>query len=307
MQVGNLKNPADRNKLVAAGVLLVVAVFIWWTFIGFGGGGTAKVTPGTRPAAQPTPAAPRATAGKPLPQAPVELTPDDLDKLQPINANFMPVGAQDARRNIFVYYEPPKPTPKPSIIPTPTPTPVPPVLLARVSPANVYARTGDFTLEVEGDKFTPQLRVLVDSMELPTRYINPQQMSATVPAAVIASPGSRQIMLRSPDGVLYSNTVTLSIADPPKPNYTYIGIFGTKKRIGDTAILLDKGSKETLNVQNGDLVGGRFRVTSISEKEVVFVDSTLKIKHSLPMTIQGDRSNPMQRPTPRVESEDDEP
>lgn len=100
--------------------------------------------------------------------------------------------------------------------------------------------------------------------------------------------------------------MSLSIADPPKPNYTYIGIFGTHKHI-DTAILLDKSSKETLNVQLGDLLAGRFRITSISEKEVVLVDSNLKIKHSLGMTIQGERGNALQRPTPRVDSEDDEP
>jgi hypothetical protein len=180
------------------------------------------------------------------------------------------------------------------------------VLLASISPANVYAKTGDFTLELSGDKFVPQMRVVIDNNELSTRYINPQQLSASVPAAMIASPGARQVMVRSGDARLYSNTQTISVAAPPTPNYSYIGIIGTPKYI-DTAILQDKSSKETLNVQRGDLLGGRFRVTSISEKEVVVVDSNLKVKHTLAMTSQGDRGNPLQRPTPRVESEDDEP
>jgi hypothetical protein len=49
-------------------------------------------------------------------------------------------------------------------------------------------------------------------------------------------------------------------------------------------------------------------VTSISDKELVMMDTTLKIKHTLAMT-EGDKSfgNPLTRPTPRVESEDDEP
>jgi hypothetical protein len=96
------------------------------------------------------------------------------------------------------------------------------------------------------------------------------------------------------------------VAAPPTPNYSYIGIIGTHKFV-DTAILQDKASKETLNVQRGDILGGRFRVTSISEKEIVLVDSNLKVKHTLAMTTQGDRGNPLQRPTPRVDSEDDEP
>ena len=304
MQLSDIRNPGERNKLILAGVLgLVALVFLWWTFFGFG---NSSKPVATRPAAQPTPAGvTRATTNKGTPQTVVEFTQADLDQLRPVQIGFSTVSAPEARRNIFVYYEPVKQVVVPST-PTPTPTPVPPVLLASIAPANVYARTADFTLEISGDKFTPQLRVVVDNSELPTRYTSPQQLSATVPAALIANPGSRQVMLRTADGKLYSNTTTLSVAAPPTPNYSYIGIIGTQKYV-DTAILQDKGNKETLNVQRGDLLGGRFRVTSISEKEVVLIDNNLKIKHALAMTMQGDRSNPMQRPTPKVDSEDDEP
>jgi hypothetical protein len=112
-------------------------------------------------------------------------------------------------------------------------------------------------------------------------------------------------MLRSSDGALYSNPSMLSVAAPPIPNYTYVGILGTKHHI-DTAIVQDKTNKEVLNIQRGDLLGGRFRVTSISDKELILTDNNLKIKHTLAFTILGDRGNPMQRPTPRVEGEDDE-
>jgi len=248
----------------------------------------------------------RATTARSGPQSVVEFKGSDLDQLKPVNASYAIIQAPEPRRNIFVYYEAPKRLPTPSSTPTPTPTPEPPVLLASLSPATVYARTADFTLEVSGNKFTSQLRVVMDNTELPTRYIGPQQLSASVPASLIANPGSRQVMLRSADGKLYSNGSSISVATPPVPNYTYIGIIGTPKHI-DTAILQDKTSKEVLNVQRGDLLSGRFRVTSISEKEVVFLDSNLKIKHNLAMSSQGDRANPGQRPTPRVDSEDDEP
>ena len=304
MQLSDIGNPNERNKLILAGALgLVAIVFLWWTFFGFGSS-TTKVTP--RSGRQATPSAvSRGVTAAPA-QSVVELKGTDLDQLRPVVIEYSPVTVPEARRNIFVYYEPPPPVQKVSVVPTPTPTPVPPVLLASLSPANVYARTGDFTLEISGDKFIPQMHVVIDSNELPTRYINPQQLSALVPAAVIASPGGRQVMLRSADGRLYSNTGTLNVAAPPTPNYSYIGIIGTPKFI-DTAILQDKANKETLNVQRGDLLGGRFRVTSISEKEVVMVDSNLKVKHTLAMTSQGDKGNPLQRPTPKVESEDDEP
>ena len=304
MQLGDTRNPAERNKLILAAALgLIAIVFLWWTFFGFGGS-SKQVSP--RGAGQPTPSAVTRRTTTPSAQSVEDFKGPELGQLLPVNADYSPVSVPDARRNIFVYYEPP---PRPVVVPstpTPTPTPIPPVLLASLSPANVYARTGNFTLEISGDKFSPQMRVEIDNTEVPTRYINPQQLSASVPAAVIANPGGRQVMLRSADGKLYSNTATLNVAAPPTPNYSYIGIIGTPRFV-DTAILLDKASKETLNVQRGDLLGGRFRVTSISEKEVVVVDSNLKIKHTLAMTAQGDRGNPQQRATPRVDAEDDEP
>jgi hypothetical protein len=305
MQVSDIRNPAERNKLILAAVLGLVAIlFLWWTFFGFGSSSN-NVSP--RPTGQTTPSvASRGVAPKAATQSVEEFKGTDLDQLQPVNQNYQTVSATEARRNIFVYYEPLVKVPEPFSTPTPTPTPTPPVLLASLSPANVYAGTGNFTMEIAGDKFTSQLRAVIDNTELATRYIGPQQFSATVPASLIANPGSLQVMLRSADGKLYSNAASLSVTAPPVPNYSYVGILGTVHHI-DTAILQDKNSKEILNAQRGDLLGGRFRVTSISEKEVVLLDSNLKIKHKLGMISQGDRGNPTQRPTPRVDSEDDEP
>lgn len=305
MQMTDIRNPSERKKLIGAGILGILAiVLLWWTFVGFGTSAT-RVSPTTGSDPKPS-VSNRATSGKVQPQTVVELKGDLLDQLRPVNYQYSLPYVPEAKRNIFVYYEPPPPPPvKASVVPTPTPTPTPPVLLASLSPANVYARTGDFTLEISGDKFTPRLKVFIDNNEVPTRYIGPQQVSATVAATVIANPGGRQVMLRSSDGTLYSNSAALSVAAPPTPNYTYVGIIGTRRHI-DTAIVQDKANKEMLNVQRGDLLGGRFRVTSISEKELILVDNNLKIKHTLALTNQGERGNPLQRPTPRAEGEDDE-
>lgn len=305
MQASDIRNPADRNKLILAGALGIVALlFLWWTFFGFGS--SSNKVASSRPVGQPTPSAVSRGGTTKSPPTVGDLKGVGLDNLGEV-IYHPPVSAPEAGRNIFAYYEPTPQPIKTPVTPTPTPTPTPPVLLASISPSTVFAKTGDFTLEVAGDKITSQLRVVFDNgNELPTRYIGPQQLSATVPAALIANPGARQVMLRSADGKIYSNTLALSVNEAPKPNYSYVGIIGTPRYI-DTAILQDKSNKETLNVQRGDLLGGRFRVTSISEKEVVLVDSNLKIKHTLSMTTTGDRGNPLQRPTPKVDSEDDEP
>lgn len=306
MQISDIQNQAERKKLLVAGALGIIALLLlWWTFFGFG----SSSQPVTRrpPVTSPSPTDNRLASTNSAPAPLPEANEDLLKRLQPIPTAWIssvPV-VTEAKRNIFAYYEPPKPVAVASV-PTPTPTPTPPVLLASVSPASTFARTGDFTLEAAGDKFTPQMRIVIDNTELPTRYVSPQQLSATVPASLIANAGARQVMTRSTDGKLYSNPVTLSVNAPPTPNYSYVGIIGTRRYI-DTAILQDKASKETLNVQRGDLLAGRFRVTSISEKELVLVDANLKIKHTLPFSVSGDKGNPMQRPTPRPDSDDDQP
>jgi hypothetical protein len=214
----------------------------------------------------------------------------------------------EASRNIFAFYVPPVlPTPTPVPPPTPTPTPPPPLVLASVSPGNVYARTSDFKLDASGDKFTPQTRIFVDGRELETRYISPQQLSANVPASIIAFEGARQVVARTPDGTLYSNPVTLSVAAPPVPNYIYVGLVGGSS-YNDTAILKDKSSKNLSNVQRGDLVSGRFRVTSISQREVVLIDTNLKVKHTLPLTQEsGTSGGPQRIPQQPVINDNDDP
>jgi IPT/TIG domain-containing protein len=179
--------------------------------------------------------------------------------------------------------------------------------LASVSPANVYARTAEFKLEAAGDKFTPAMRIYVDGRELPTAYKNPQQVSATIPAAFISNPGTRNVVVRTADNSLFSNQVQINVAAPPTPNFTYIGIISPDNRIADTALVQDRSNKNVLSVLKGDVIGGRFRVTSISDKELVLTDTSLKIKHTLAMS-EGDKSgSALSRPTPRVDSEDDEP
>ena len=53
MQATDIRNPTERNKLILAGALgLVALVFLWWTFFGFGSSSTTGVQ---RPAGQPPP------------------------------------------------------------------------------------------------------------------------------------------------------------------------------------------------------------------------------------------------------------
>ncbi len=293
MQLFDPNNPNEKKKIIAGAALFVIAMAVLG-YVFFGG--SSK-----KPAANQNLAVGPRPVGSPKP-AP-EVTPEDTRFLKPIPPTWSVPSIADPSRNIFAFYEPtPRPTPE-MRIPTPTPTPVPPMAISSLNPSTVYGRTADFSLEITGDKFTPALRVIVDGRELPARFISSQQLFTTIPAALIANPGVRQVMVRTNDGKLYSNSITLNVTPPPLPNYNFVGVI-VKPRANDTAVLQKKGDKDLLNVNRGDVLEGRFRVNSISEREVVLVDTTLKIRHTIPFTI--DASIPQQNrpPVRRVDSED---
>lgn len=296
MQLFDPNNPNERKKIVAAAALFVIAIAVLG-YVLFGGSGkkpqtNQNATAGPRIAASPT--------GKPTPVP----TPDDSAFLEPIPPSWPVPGVGDSGRNIFAFYEPPPPTPKPVIIPTPTPTPVPPMTITSMNPSTVFAQTADFSLEITGEKFTPSVRISVDGRELPTRFMNSQQLFTTVPAALISTPGQRTIIARASDGSkLYSNEARLNVTPPPLPNYNYVGIIG-RPRGNDTVVLQEKGTKELLSKQRGDVLGGRFRIDSISEREVVLIDTMLKIRHKIPFTVDTTINNQPFRPPVRVTSDE---
>ncbi|HSE32210.1 MAG TPA: hypothetical protein VLA93_11610 [Pyrinomonadaceae bacterium] len=306
MELADFSKPGEKKKLIWAGGLGIVAIlFLWWTFFGFG---SSSKTTTPRPTTPQTSQSPRTRGGnQPPAQGDISTELGQLvNTLQEVHVLPASTNVPEARRNIFAFYEPPV-IAKVAETPTPTPTPTPPLLLASVSPSNVYAGTAQFPLEVTGDKFTPDARIYVDGRELETQYRSAQQLSATVPASVISSPGNRAIAVRSPDGRLYSNSLNVNVAQPPAPNYTYIGLISTKTHV-DIALLQDLNTKAVVNGQRGEMFGGRFRLTSIGDKEIVFTDTNLKITHKIKMT-EGEKGigSPLYRPTPRVDAEDDEP
>ena len=283
--------------MIAAAVLGVAAIAVLG-YVFFGGSSTKTTTTNTATSkASPTPTR--------IVKDSSDTAADDPSVFQPVLYNPTVAATSEADRNIFAYYEPPPPQVKVAYVPTPTPAPPPPLTATSLMPGSIYARTADFSLQITGDKFTPALHITMDGQDLPTRFINAQQLFTTVPAALISNPGPRQVSVRSNDGKLYSNTITLTVTPPPLPNYNYIGIIG-KPRFNDTAVLQDKSSKDLINAQRGDLLGGRFRVSSISEKEIVLIDTTLKIRHTIAFTADTSSTNPQFRPPVRVSDEEPE-
>ena len=315
------KTPAERNKLIAAIAFGALALLLLGRmFFGSDGETPRRTANANNRNARPAAAANGATANGGA-NGNAQSAPADDQLIQmprELSIERVSYNAPDAGRNIFAFYVAPTPVPKVSVeptVPTPTPEPPPPLTLSAIAPSSVMARTGDFTLQISGDKFTPQARVYVDGQELQTTYASAQQLSTTVPAALITAPGARTIVVRTPDNTLYSNQTTLNVAAPPTPQYTFIGILGGP-RYNDKAILKAQNN-DLITVQRGDTVAGRFKVTSISTRAVEFTDAQLQIKHTLPyVEARGTGGGTPSGPSPRYNpppkpaddtSDDDEP
>ncbi|HLL71547.1 MAG TPA: IPT/TIG domain-containing protein [Pyrinomonadaceae bacterium] len=276
------KTPGERNKLIAAIAFGAVALLLLGRMF-FGGSDTpARRTANTNN--RNTRAVSGTTANGANGSAPADASNDLIRMPRELSIERVSYSVPDAGRNIFAFYVAPvKATPQTTVeatVPEATPAPTPPLTLSGISPSNVTARTGDFQLQLTGDKFTPQVRVYVDGQELQTTFASEQQLSTTVPAALISAPGARQIVVRTPDNQLYSNDTALNVSAPPTPPFTFVGILGSP-RYNDKAILKNQ-SNELITVQRGDTVAGRFKVTSISTRAVEFTDAQLQIKHTLP-------------------------
>ena len=288
------KTPAERNKMIAAIVLPLIA-FIFVVRMFFGSSGPPRPTTNTNSNAR------RQTTSRQNPsqqnQTATPDTPDGLPmEMTPVSCCPEFAGGSEAGRNIFAFYVKPTPTPNAAgLAPPPTPTPTPPIFLASLAPQSVFARTAGFTLQAAGDKFGPADRVYLDGQELPTQYRSVQQLTAQVPASAIAGPGQRQVMVRTPDGKLYSNAQTLNVMQPPTPTYVYVGLL--KRPRSNTAVLRDSRG-ELYSVREGDLVEGRFRVTEISERGVDVVDKDLNIKHTIPFVAGAGANAPGRGPVP---------
>lgn len=303
MKIFEGKSPTEKKKLIAAFVLGGLALFVLaYNLIGMFSGGrktTVSVTVSPTPTAT---ASSRSGGGGSSSSSQMS-----GDAIQTLNQEQLyqeytitPVVytgagyAPDAGRNIFAFYEPPAPTPYvPTPIPVktvpptppPTPAPPPPMTLAHVSPQSVYAGSKSFRLEVNGDLFTPDSVIVWDGSQLPTTFVSPQKLTASISPGQIAGEGQRTIMVRTPDGVKFSNQVMLTVEAPPKPNFQYIGLMARSRSNNDTATLMEanKQNATPFNVRLNDIVGGRFRTVSISVSEVILEDTTLGFRHRIPI------------------------
>ncbi len=287
MKIFEGKSPEERNKIIAAIVLGILAVIsLGYTFSGmFFPSRKTSVTVNVSPT--PTPTVRTASQN---PNLPSQQEMDFAYTTTPVVYNPGTFNAPDAGRNIFAFVEPGKPTP---YSPTPTPLPKPPTppppppepdfFVAYATPQSVYAGSKGFPLQISGDRFTPDSLILFNGNQLPTNYISPQSLSTQIADGLIAFAGTRNITVITPDGK-FSNMITLNVQEPPKPQFKYIGMIARKLSNNDMAYFEEPGKEKPFGARLNDVVVNRFRLRSISAEEVIFEDVNLGFRHKLPLT-----------------------
>jgi hypothetical protein len=276
------KSPTERNKIIAAiviGALAVLALgnMIFSPFSGSKKNITVNLSPS--PTASASPNRNGDTVVTALPKQ------NEIDAVYistPVVVQYPP-SASDAGRNIFAFYEPPVPTPfsptpivvKETKTPTPIPPPQPNIVLSYISKQSVYEGDKGFKLDVGGDKFTPETSIWFGGTPLPTTFISPQQLSAEIPANYIAGAGQKTIEVKSADGKLFSNPIYFNVQAPPKPQFSYIGIVSRKRGNNDTAYVMEQGKNLPSSYRLNDIIGGRFRLVSISPAKLLVQDIQL--------------------------------
>jgi large repetitive protein len=83
-----------------------------------------------------------------------------------------------------------------------------------LNPSSITAGSGAFSMAILGQNFVTGASVYWSGTPLATQFLGATQLLASVPANLVAAPGSALIMVANPGG-FQSNTATFTIAAPP--------------------------------------------------------------------------------------------
>ncbi len=275
---------AEQRKKVMAGVLLALMIFVFWWQDPLGLFTSADS--GAKPAATAQARTSPTPKGSPTPQRRSGVEEVVTDPLHPELASYKNTPLDGIGRNIFVYPTPtPAPTPKP--LPPAPPAPTPPIVLVGINPQGVLGKTPDpIPLTVTAMKVPADARIFLDGREIQTKVIDDSHLTSVLTAEMIRNPGKLGVQVRSAsDAQMYSNSLTLEVAEPPAPPYRYVGLIVNKN--GSTAVLKSQANDEVFNATKGKIIDKRWEVTNITAARIDLVDTAIKVTHSIAFTGDG--------------------
>jgi hypothetical protein len=282
------KTANERNKIIAALVLGFVAIVAMYLAFGSSLFSGSKTVAGPASATPPPKSSTASTDQRAFNKMPSQSEQNLGYSTTAIDYRPGDYATSPPGRNIFAFQLPPPcfpncptPIPPPKVTPAPTPQPPPPMRLKYVTPQTIYAGSASFRLEASGEMFDPSAHLYFNQSELPTQFVSDQKLVANVPASMIAAEGPKQVIAQTPDGKKYSDQMIINVMAPPRPQFVYSGAKLTARGNNNTGYFLEQGKQTPTVARLNDVVGGRFRLISISRDESVFEDVNLGFKYRL--------------------------
>ncbi|NOT58719.1 MAG: hypothetical protein HOP19_00675, partial [Acidobacteria bacterium] len=168
------------------------------------------------------------------------------------------------------------------------PVPTPEIVLVGVQPTGVIGRTGDFDMTVTALKFQEGDRAYIEGREAQTTILDESHLKVRVSAEAIRNPGNLGVMVRSVSNAQrHSNQLSLSVAEPPKPPYRYVGLIVSRQaKIG---VLKPDSDDDPFNVEEGKSygTGKKWKIVSITPQKMEIFDNDIKVSHTVPFSPDG--------------------
>lgn len=275
MAVGTKKS--DRNKkLILIGLVFILAVAVMRQLLqsspaakpaAKAQNGTVQVPAGSSPANARVGQRNAASSSKQaqLEQLLAEVSPLDL------TGSAAGTAGVEVNRNIFAYYvRPPDPLPPP-------PRP-PPIALRFLQPQSAVAGTPkSVVLTVTGEGFPDDAQILLGGVPKPTKRLSDKQLSTEITPDDYSVPRTINVEVKSAGkpGEIFSNPISFVAQAPPEPPFKFIGLIGD---LGVFEVTVQGGIKEHVRLRRGQMIGGAWRIDSISATGVEVTDTRYDIK-----------------------------
>ena len=144
-----------------------------------------------------------------------------------------------------------------------------------------------------GDKIPADAQGFIDGRPYESKFVSPTELRVQIPSEAIRNPGNLGVQVRSlANAALFSNQLSLNVAEPPPPTYRFIGLITSKN--GMIAVLKSQSDDgDVFNVVKGQKFGTHWRVANITSQKIEVEDTNLPlsggryINHTINFTGEG--------------------
>lgn len=153
--------------------------------------------------------------------------------------------------------------------------------ISELIPNKVYIQNKAVKFLIKGTNLNESMKAYVGNNLLETNFIDSSQLQVILPAQFLATEGVLQIEVKTQktDKEIGSNRVFLTVAKPPIPSFTFVGMFSDTG--GHNTKLLLRVGTEDLTVSIGDLIKNRWKLANLSGDFLTFEDRETGISYQV--------------------------